>query len=101
MLALPFVGGVFGKPEPAHETRQQQSLPDQGDDDDAKSDEDDEIAVGNGVPAAVVSGMAKAAASETTPRTPTKPKKKSHCRGGSGSRRASDGLSHRGSRAAG
>jgi len=51
---------------------------------------------GNGAPEPVVSGMASAAASETTPRTPTNARKKSHCQGGSGSRRATFALSQRG-----
>ena len=51
---------------------------------------------GNAAPATVVSGMASAAASETTPRTPTKARMNAHCQGGDGSRRASDGLNQRG-----
>ena len=40
--------------------------------------------------------MAKAAASDTTPRTPVKPSTNAHCQGGDGSRRASGGISQRG-----
>jgi hypothetical protein len=38
VLALPFAGGVFVKAEPAYQTRQQQPLPDQRDNDDTESE---------------------------------------------------------------
>ena len=44
----------------------------------------------------IVSGIASAAASETTPRTPINDSTNGHCQGGDGSRRASDGISQRG-----
>ncbi len=40
------LGGMLVKPEPAHQCRQHQPLADQRDDDDAESDEQNEIAIG-------------------------------------------------------
>jgi hypothetical protein len=51
---------------------------------------------GNGLPESTVSGMASAAASDTTPRTPVDPSTNGHCQGGAGSRRRSAGESQRG-----
>ncbi len=51
---------------------------------------------GNGAPLASVSGIASAAASDTTPRTPVNAMTKVQVQGGDGSRLRSDGDSQRG-----
>src|SRR6266436_3574121 len=72
VLALALLGRVAPQGEPAHNARQQRSLADQRDDDNSESHEENEIAVGKR--RAGQRGQRKtasAAASETTPRTPT------------------------------
>ena len=99
------VGGVFGQSEPAGDARQHQALPNQGDDDDAQSDEENKIAIGAGAGRALwLTAPAKAAASGMMPCNQVKPfpeERISHRQGGSGSRRRSAGPSQRGSSAAG
>ena len=78
--------------EPARITRQHQPLPDQREDDHAEGDEQDQVAVWKRRAARDdVSGIASAAASDTTPRTPVNARKNGPCQGGDGSRCASAG----------
>ena len=68
----------------ANEPGEGKALDDQCEKDDGEGKENDQVAAGEGLPAAVSRGSASAAARESTPRIPVKATRKICCQGGDG-----------------